>query len=160
MAYTYFHRMKQLVFFLSLILVLFSSCRDIKEPELRGIDNLKLGKLSLGKSIITLHVKYFNPNPFDATLKKAEGDAWMDSTYLGHFLVDTVVHVPAKQEFLVPVKLAVDMKYMLQHTLSSFTNEEVWIRITGKARAGRKGFYKNFPLKYEGKQNIAKLLGQ
>jgi LEA14-like dessication related protein len=140
-----------------LVAVILISCKDIREPELRGIENVKLNGLSLSSSTITLDIKYFNPNPFKAKLKEAEGDAWIDSAYLGHFKVDTLVQVPADSEFLVPVKLAVEMKYMLQHSFSIFRKEEVMIRIAGTAKAGRHGFYRNIPLKYEGRQNLAQL---
>ena len=138
-------------------LLLLSSCKDFKEPELRGIDNVRMGKLSLKGSTIEMDIKYYNPNSFKAQLKEAEGDAWMDSSYLGHFTVDTLVHVPASSEFLVPVNLTVDMKHILQHSISGFVNNEVFIKINGTAKAGRHGIYKNIPLRYEGKQDLKKL---
>jgi LEA14-like dessication related protein len=137
--------------------ILLASCGNLLDPELKGIEDVKLNRLALGESVVVLHMRCYNPNPFNAKLKQAEGDAWMDSTFLGHFRVDTTVHVPANSEFLVPVNLAINMKDMLQYSLSAFMNEEVTVRITGTARAGRNGFYRNFPLKYEGKQNLAKL---
>lgn len=134
------------------------SCRDMKEPVFNSIGNVKFDQLTLSKPSITLEMNYFNPNNFSAKLKNAEGDAWMDSAYLGHFIVDTTVIVPPNSDFIVPVNLAVDMKHILQNSLSLFLKEEVTIRISGKAKAGRGGFYKNFSLHYEGKQNLASIL--
>ncbi|MEO8405586.1 MAG: hypothetical protein ABI480_13355 [Chitinophagaceae bacterium] len=136
------------------------SCHHFKEPELKGIDKVNIGKIGFSETKVVLHMKYFNPNHFSAKLKEAEGDAWMDSLYLGHFRVDSTVFVPAKSDFIVPVNLGIDMKYLIKHSLSVFVNEEANIKITGTARAGRNGFYKTFPLKYNGKQNLAKLFGQ
>ena len=113
--------------------------------------------LGIAASSVTLDIRYLNPNNFKGQLKQAEGDAWMDSTYLGHFVVDTTVDIPANSEFLVPVKLAVDMKQMLKHSLTAFMNEEVMLKITGKAKAGKSGFYRNFSLNYLGKQNLGEL---
>jgi LEA14-like dessication related protein len=153
----YFACMRQiLIVFLTLCLLV--SCRKIKEPELRGIENVKIGRMSLAGSLVTLDIKYFNPNPFNARLKQAEGDAWVDSIYLGHFRVDTLVQIPGRSDFFVPVGLLVDMKYIMQHSLSSFLNKEVLIRVEGTAKAGRNGFYKKIPLKYEGKQDLGKLI--
>lgn len=140
--------------------ILFTSCKDIKDPELIGIDNVKMGKLGFGESVVALNIKYFNPNSFNAKLKEAEGDAWMDSSYLGHFKVDTLVPVPASSEFTVPVNLRVDMKFILLNSIALLKKEEVFVRIDGTAKAGRHGFYRAFPLKYEGKQNLAKLFNQ
>jgi LEA14-like dessication related protein len=142
------------------VMGLLASCKDIKDPELKGIDNVKLNKLTSKQSTVTMQIKYFNPNHFKAKIKQAEGEAWMDSSYLGHFTVDSIVNVPAYSEFIVPVSLAVDMKYLLLNSLSAFLNDEVLIRIKGTARAGRSGFYKTIPLRYEGKQDLGRLLKQ
>jgi LEA14-like dessication related protein len=140
-----------------LVLGLFTSCKKMKDPVFIGIENAKVDKLSLGSSNVTLDMRYMNPNNFNATLSSAEGDAWMDSTFLGHFVVDSSVAIPSNQEFLVPVKLAVDMKKVLQHSLTAFMNPQVTISITGTARAGRNGIFKNFPIRYSGKQDLSKI---
>lgn len=137
--------------------LLLGSCKSMKEPEFRGIENVRVGKLGFGESSVTLDMRYYNPNSFKGKLKSAEGEAWMDSTYLGRFLVDSTVTVPAKSEFAVPVQLKVDMKRILKHSLSAFLKDEVTITIKGNAKAGTSGLYKNFPLNYSGKQNLAEI---
>ena len=129
----------------------------MKDPVFKGIENVKMDKLNFNDPAVTLDMRYHNPNNFKGLLKQAEGDAWVDSTYLGHFIVDTTVNIPGNSEFIVPVKLAVDMKQLLKHSLVAFLNEEVNIRITGKARAGKSGFNRNFSLNYQGKQNLREL---
>ncbi len=148
--------MKNLVF-VCLVALLLGSCSRMKDPVFKGIENVKMNGLGFQASTVTLDIRYLNPNKFKGRLSQAEGDAWIDSTYLGHFIVDTLVDIPANSEFLVPVKLKVDMKQMLQHSLTSFREEQVTLRITGKARAGKSGFYKNFSLNYIGKQNVKEL---
>jgi len=106
---------------------------------------------------MTLDMAYFNPNNINARLKEAEGEAWMDSTYLGHFLLDSAVNIPANADFVVPVKLDVEMKNILKHSLAAFLNEEVLFTITGKAKVGKNGIYRKIPLHYEGKQNLQEL---
>lgn len=133
------------------------SCKKMKEPEFIGIENVKMDGLGIRTSAVTLDIRYHNPNKFSGKLSNAEGHAWVDSVYLGHFIVDTSVAIPANAEFLVPVRLAVDMKQMLRHTLSTFRKEDVLLKITGRARAGRSGFYKNFSLNYLGRQNLSSL---
>ena len=111
----------------------------------------------MAESTVTLDIRYLNPNNFNGLLKQAEGDAWMDSTYLGHFTVDTSVNIPANSEFLIPVKMAVDMKKKLRHSFAALLNEKVLLRISGQAKAGKSGFYKNFSLDYKGMQNLREL---
>ena len=96
--------MKKL-FFVLLTISAFTSCGKMKDPVFKGIENVKMNGLGVEESFVTLDIRYFNPNNFAGRLKNAEGDAWMDSTYLGHFTVDTLVQIPPNSEFLVPVKL-------------------------------------------------------
>lgn len=148
--------MKRLVFGLMVVSALVS-CGKMKDPVFKGIENVKMNGLGVQESFVTLDIRYLNPNGFKGRLKSAEGDAWMDSIYLGHFTVDTLVHIPPNSEFLVPVKLMVDMKQMLKHSLTAFLKEDVVLKITGTAKAGKSGFYKNFSLNYLGKQNLSEL---
>jgi LEA14-like dessication related protein len=129
----------------------------MKEPVFNGIENVRINKLAAGKSLMTFEMSYFNPNSLHARLKEAEGEAWLDSTYLGHFYVDSSVNIPANSNFTLPVKLSVEMKNILRHSLAAFLNEQVLITIRGKARVGKSGIYRKFPLNYEGKQNLQEL---
>jgi len=149
--------MKQLLFPFLPIVFLASCGGNMKDPVFKGIENVKVNEVGMSESTVTLDIRYHNPNNFKGLLKKAEGDAWMDSTYLGHFVVDSSVNIPANNEFLVPVKMAVDMKKMLKHSLTAFLNEKVLLRIRGQARAGKSGFYKNFSLNYQGMQNLREI---
>jgi LEA14-like dessication related protein len=136
---------------------LLASCGKMKGPVFDKIENVKVGKLGLGASMITFDMQFFNPNNSRVRLKNAEGEAWLDSSYLGHFHVDTVVNILPNSNFTVPVKLDVDMKYFLSYSLFGFRNESVMVSVKGKAKAGKGGFYKEIPLTYEGRQNLAEL---
>jgi LEA14-like dessication related protein len=147
---------KKLSIFLA-VAVIAVSCRPIKDPVFNGIDSVKVNNVGLGESSVTLGMSYSNPNNYKAKLKSAEGDAWMDSTYLGHFVVDSTVDIPANANFLVPVNLTVDMKKILRNSFAGLLNRQVLIRITGTGRAGRNGIYRNFKLNYQGKQDLSKI---
>ncbi len=151
--------MKKLVFLLLATGILIS-CGKMKDPVFKGIENVSMNGLGMQESFVTLDIRYLNPNSFKGRLKKAEGDAWVDSIYLGHFTVDTLVHISPNSEFLVPVKLKVDMKQMLKHSMTAFLKEDVMLTITGKAKAGKSGFYKNFSLNYTGRQNLNELFNR
>ncbi|MDP4264544.1 MAG: hypothetical protein Q8941_18585 [Bacteroidota bacterium] len=140
------------------LLFLLASCGKMEEPVFNNIGNVRVNKLGIGQSVVTLDMQYFNPNHSKAKLKEAEGDTWLDSTYIGHFHVDSMVNIPANANFTVPVKLDVDMKYLLKYAASGFkSDQEVLVTVKGRARAGKSGFYKNFPINYEGRQNLSKL---
>lgn len=146
----------------ALLLFALTSCVSMKEPVFNKIENVEVqpDKISKEKTLVTVHLRYFNPNNKSAKIKHAEGQAWMDSTFLGNFVVDQEVEIPANADFFVPVKLEVDMKHLLKNSITVFLNSDVLITVKGKVRVGRGGFYKKVPFKYEGKQNLQQLLGK
>ena len=101
---------------------------------------------------------YYNPNRSKLALKKAEGEAWVDSSYLGHFTVDSLVTISPLSEFRIPVNLKVDMSRVLKNSMNIMGNKEVLVRIEGKAKVGKAGIYVSYPMKYEGMQNLSRLL--
>ena len=72
--------------------------------------------------------------------------------------MDTLILIPAKADFRLPVKLELEMKSVLKNSLAVFLKNEVMLKIEGQARIGKAGFYVNYPVRYEGKQNISGLL--
>lgn len=136
------------------------SCRAMKDPDFRNIENIRLQRLDAKESTLFLDIRYFNPNQSGMKLKDAKGDAYIDGSLLGHFEMDTLIKIPANAEFILPVKMAVDMKYILQKSLTSFLNNVVTVKIEGKAKVGKGGVFIHYPIHYEGKQNISELFKQ
>ena len=62
------------------------------------------------KSSLSLDLVYFNPNGYGVDLKKIDADVYVDSSYLGKFLLDTMMHIPRKSEFTLPAKIDINMK--------------------------------------------------
>lgn len=139
-------------------IAILSSCGKMKQPEFRGIRAIDVGELGLVKSQLKLRLTYFNPNNFTGKMQWAKGEAWIDSVYMGPFRIDTQIVARPLSEFEIPVTLEVDMKQALFLTSSLVKkkklSEDIWLKIEGKTRAGRSGFYKTLPLKFEGKQKI------
>lgn len=145
-------------FLLFLLVLLLTSCGSIKDPEFQRIENIRLGKLGVSSSTLNLDIIYSNPNNTKLKLRSAEGGAWLDNKFLGHFTIDTLIKIPARDMFLLPVKLRVDMSKIVQSSVLAFLNPEVIIKVNGKAKVGKGFVYINYPIKYEGKQNLKELL--
>ena len=155
--------MKKLTAIFGIILVSFflsGSCRSLKEPDFRSIENIRVSRFGLNESTLTLDLHYFNPNKTKLKLKEAEGDAWLNGTLLGHFIIDTLVSIPANGDFSLPVKLQIDMSKVFKNSLTAFLSNEVTVKVEGKARVGKGGIYIRYPIRYEGKQNLDKLIRQ
>ena|SRR5882724_3392431 len=142
------------------ICVIMFSCRAMKDPDFRSIENLRLQRADLNESTLFLDIRYFNPNRSGMKLKDAKGDAYLDGVLLGRFKMDTLINIPANAEFTLPIKMTVNMKDILQNSISSFLGNEVTIKIDGKAKVGKGGVFIRYPIHYEGKQNLSELLKQ
>lgn len=140
------------------LLLLFSSCSKPKEPEYIGFENLHIQKAGLSESVVNADVKCFNPNSFDIKLKKAELDVFVNDKFVGHSTLDTLINIPAKDTFYVPVSLKLNLGDLFKNAVQLLLNPEVRLKVEGKAKVGRSGIYKNFPVSYEGKQRIDELL--
>lgn len=130
-------------------LAILSSCGKMKDPEFRRVSSAELGKLGLVKSELKLNLVFFNPNRFKGALQWAEGEAWMDSVYLGPFRVENAVVAEAKKEFAIPVILSLNMQQALKLSrdlLQDKGTENLQLKIVGKLRAGRNGIYRTIPM--------------
>lgn len=136
------------------------SCKALKEPDFRGIENVKVSRFGLQESTLNLDLHYFNPNKSALTLKKAEGDAWLDGSLLGHFTIDTLIKIPANADFRMPVTLQMNMKKFLQNSTALLLKNEVTLKVEGKAKVGKAGVFINYPIRYEGKQRTDSLMKQ
>src|SRR3569832_1420399 len=118
-----------------------SSCKSFKEPDFKRIDNVKLDKVGLKESTLSLNLHYFNPNKSILKIKEVKGDAWLDGNFLGQFYMDSLVHIPAKDSFYLPVKLKVDMGKLLKNSFTAFLGSEVMLKVKRIAKVGKSVVY-------------------
>jgi LEA14-like dessication related protein len=144
--------------FLLFLALSISSCVTLREPDFRAVENIRVARLGKNETTLAMDVRYYNPNKTRVKLKEAGGSAWLEGNFLGNFKMDSMVHIPAYAEFTLPVTLDVDMKMLLRNSLSAFLNKEVIIKLEGKAKLGKGFVYINYPIRYEGKQEVEKLL--
>ncbi|HEU4576100.1 MAG TPA: hypothetical protein VFS36_13940 [Chitinophagaceae bacterium] len=145
------------IFWGLLLLAAMGSCTALKEPEYKGMESVSLQTAGLNATTLSLNLHYFNPNRRDLKLKESEGDAYIDSIYLGHFILDSMVTIPATADFTVPISLQTDSRNLLKNTMSLLLKKEVTLRLNGSCKIGRRGIYFRYPIRYEGKQSLASL---
>lgn len=138
-------------------LLLLSACGKFKEPEFRGISNLSIGQLNLKDPLLNLQLAYHNPNRSGLKIKHAEGDAWADGEFIGHFTMDTLVMINGESDFVLPVKFKPDLKPLLKTSLLSALGRDAQLKIEGKARVGKGLIFINYPIRYEGMHNLGEL---
>lgn len=105
-----------------------------------------------------MELHYYNPNKAGLKLKSAEGDAWLDDRYLGHFSLDSMVLIRKLDDFRLPVTFRATTGQVMKNTLGAFLGKEALIKVEGRAMAGKGGIYISYPIHYEGKHNLGDLL--
>lgn len=131
-----------------------TGCGRPQAPEYRSIENFRVNSIGVGESAISADLKYYNPNNFSLKLKYGETDVYLNNRLLGKTILDTLTVIPARDSFLIPVSMKVDMKQIYANALNILLTNEVLIKLDGYAKMGKNGIFFNLPIKYEGKQKI------
>lgn len=134
------------------------SCVRYKDITFSRVDNLKIGKLGMNESIMEMNLIFHNPNRVGATLHHAGGKAWIQDTYVGDFLADKDVKIPAKSSFSVPVKMVVTLKDILKNSVAFILSDSVIIKVEGDATLSKGAIMKTLPLHYNGKKSTEEVM--
>ncbi|MGC4034895.1 MAG: hypothetical protein QM764_02965 [Chitinophagaceae bacterium] len=136
------------------VIVAFASCRAMKEPDYKGIDSFQVLSVNGDTSTLSVNVRYYNPNNKNLKLKDAEGEAYIDSIYLGHFVMDTMIRIAKNSDFTLPVTLKANMKNIYKNALNVFMNKDFNVRLEGQCKVGKGAFFVHYPIHYQGKLEL------
>ena len=139
-----------LLYFLLALTIL--SCSAPKALEYKTYHNFSVEKLGFNTSAIKLDLEYYNPNNFGMQLKNSDLDIFIDGNLLGHSSFDTLIRIPRRDTFLLPVKFDVEMQTIFKNAWSTIIGKEVVVRLTGKLRIGKANLFMTLPVNYESKQ--------
>ncbi|HEY0678353.1 MAG TPA: LEA type 2 family protein [Chitinophagaceae bacterium] len=148
-----------LLIILSSCLFGLSFCGKPKEPDYIDFQNLRLTKAGVDKSVLSLDLRYYNPNDFRMQLKEAAVDVYFNDKFVGHSMLDSLIDIPRRDTFSIPVLMELKLKDVLSNAARLLLNPDVMVKLNGKARLGKGGIFMNVPINYEGKQRID-LLGK
>ena len=137
------------------LLVIQTSCHELKSLEFREFKNLTLDKLSFAGAALKVDLVYYNPNNFGLQLNRTDLDVYVDSTFLGHSSQDIQVNISKRDVFTIPLKLDLDVKNLLKNGITSMLNKSVSVRVLGSVKVGKAGIYKSFPVDYTSIQNFS-----
>jgi len=128
--------------------ILFSACNKPQSFEYRGMQNLKVDSIGLVSSKISLELVYFNPNNFGVDLRNVHCDVYINHNYLGKYVLDTVMHIAKRSEFVIPSSMHVDMKNVYKNALNTLLSKQVLVELNGSTRVGKSGMYITVPFNY------------
>ena len=139
----------------ALLLIFFvSACSKLKDLEYLGLENVKMLKLGLVESTMGIDVRFYNPNRYRMQLKDADVMIYINSKFLGHANLDTLVVIPKKDTFSLPLTIKLETVSVVSNVLESFSDSTVLVKLEGNARLGKGGVFFNHQIRYEGMQKV------
>jgi hypothetical protein len=151
-------RMKKRLTSILLGAVLFAACAKPKNFDYLGFDNIKVLKWGIKETVVGMDVKFYNPNSA-LQLKKAEVDVQVNNKYLGRTVIDSLISIPKKDTFIIPMTMKIETVSAVSGILQSISDSAVLVKLDGNATVGRSGIFLKYPIKYEGMQKTNKVLG-
>jgi len=137
---------------LSLIIL---GCSSPKELEYQDYKNFHFEKLGFNASLVTLDLQYYNPNNFGLQLRRTDLDIFINNNFLGHSSSDTLINIPRRDTFLLPIKFDMDMKNVFKNAWNTMIGNEVTVKVTGKVKVGKGNVFMSMPVNYEGKHKFS-----
>ena len=146
--------MKQFNFALLFFMLLLSACSEPQSFEFKGLQDVQLDKLTMGKNKIRANIKYYNPNPFSLVLKQIDCKVLLNDGNFTVLKLDTNFIIPANKEFLIPAQLEFQMSDLVKNSMELLLNKPVKLNITGNATLSKGIFTKTVPVVYETTQKL------
>ena len=126
------------------------------EPEFIAARHLRIASLGLKESRIQADLYYFNPNRMGVKLRSADLDVYINNKFAGKSLLDTLVHVPARDTFLVPVTVKVEMKNALPNAFSLLLKDSADLKLVGRIRVSKGPLSMNVPVNYTNRISLGR----
>src|SRR5258705_4064743 len=101
------------------------SCSSPKALVYNDYKNFRIENLGFSNTLVKLDLEYVNPNNFGLQLKNSDLDIFINNNFLGHSSSDTLINIPRRDTFLLPINFAVDMQNIFKNTFSTLYGNEV-----------------------------------
>jgi LEA14-like dessication related protein len=136
------------------ISLLIISCSSPKDFEFKGLQDIKIEKISMGKNKINAKIKYFNPNNFSMVLKQIDCDILMNNQPFTKVHLDTNFVIPANASFMVPAQMEFEMSSLVKNSMDLIFNKPIKLNIKGNATLSKGIFTRTVPIAYESNQKL------
>jgi LEA14-like dessication related protein len=146
--------MKQFNYGLLFVIVLLTACSDPQSFEFKGLQDIQLEKLTMGKNTIRANVKYYNPNDFSLILKQIDCKVLLNNGKFTQLKLDTNFTIPPKKDFLLPAQFEFQMSDLVKNSMELLLNKPVKLNIKGNATLSKGMFTKTVAIDYETTQKL------
>lgn len=135
----------------------FLSCSSPKSLEYKDLRNFSIEKLGFTTSRLKMDLVYNNPNNFGLQLRRTDLDIFINGNLLGHSSSDTLITIPRRDQFTLPIMFDADMKNLLKNIFNTVLNKEFTLKVAGSLKVGKANVFISVPVNYEGKQKFGLL---
>lgn len=146
--------MKQFKYGFLFLMIFISACSEPQSFEFKGLQDIQLDKLTMGKNKIRANVKYYNPNPFSLVLKQIDCKVLLNNGNFTVLKLDTNFIIPANKEFLISAQFEFQMSDLVKNSMELLLNKPVKLNIKGNATLSKGIFTKTVPIEYETTQKL------
>jgi len=146
--------MKQFNYGLLFVIVLLTACSDPQSFEFKGLQDIQLEKLTMGKNTIRANVKYYNPNDFSLILKQIDCKVLLNNGKFTQLKLYTNFTIPPKKDFLLPAQFEFQMSDLVKNSMELLLNKPVKLNIKGNATLSKGMFTKTVAIDYETTQKL------
>ena len=146
--------MKPLSYILLFFIPFFIACSEPQSLEFKGLQDIQLENLTMGKNKLKANIKYHNPNDFSLTLKQIDCKILLNNGHFTTLKLDTNFVIPAKKDFLLPAQFEFQMKDLVKNSMDLLFNKPVKLNILGNATLSKGIFTKTVPISYETTQKL------
>jgi LEA14-like dessication related protein len=146
--------MKQLSTAVLFFLLFLTACSEPQSLEFKGLQDIQLDKLTMGKNKLKANIKYYNPNNFSMVLKQIDCKVLMNNGQFTTLKLDTNFSIPAQKEFLLPAQFEFQMSDLVKNSMELLFNKPIKLNIIGNATLSKGMFTKTVPIAFETTQKL------
>ena len=146
--------MKQLSTAVLFFLLFLTACSEPQSLEFKGLQDIQLDKLTMGKNKLKANIKYYNPNNFSMVLKQIDCKVLMNNGQFTTLKLDTNFSIPAQKEFLLPALFEFQMSDLVKNSMELLFNKPIKLNIIGNATLSKGMFTKTVPIAFETTQKL------
>lgn len=146
--------MRKYLYPILLLMFFVAACSSPKDFEFKGLQEIKIDKISMGKNKIQAKIKYYNPNNFSMVLKQIDCDILMNNQPFTKVHLDTNYVIPANAQFMVPAQMEFEMSVLVKNSMDILFNKPIKLNIKGNATLSKGIFTRTIPIAFETTQKL------
>lgn len=141
-------------YILVLFVLVFASCASPKSFVFKGINSIKIEKLSFGKNVFNAKFEYENPNKFELTLKQLDCAVFINDKLFTHYKLDTNFIIPANKTFNLPARMEIELASLVHNSVDILFNKPMKIAVKGNATLSKGFITRTLPVEFVTEQRL------